>query len=330
MKQLITVSMVLSLIAIGCVDDRTPNDELKLLEALNNDEFAGIDGLGVDSPEDLDHEFGLESYGAGRTFTDTLAFGNGYKIRFGREILDRNRDVEFEIDEDTAIGFITYSLTGNFHIKVFDTSTYEQIDSLSFVKEFSTSLFRKVRFTQHETDANPDGYFWKVDAFTPMVGGSGDKVDINGIFIYSLTDDYEQGDLLHQFLGDDILDVFIQRESIPTFTAFVPYMVTVSVTNAGPELSMDSTGVGEWVFKNYGYHRNHRGRKALNDKGVFFDETANDNLHSGAWRSHGPGHGLDRRAFRSFFETVDLATLFVNDGEYNTAIWSIPYRVERP
>jgi len=330
MNKILTIGIALGLIAIGCVDDRTPNDEIKLLEALNNDEYAGLDGFGMGSAEDLEHEIGLETYGTGRTLTDTLEYNNGYRIRFGREILEKNRDVEFEIEGDTAIGFVTYTISGNFHVKAIDTSSAEQIDSLSFVKEFSTTLFRKVRFTQHETDANPDGYFWKVDAFTPMVGGSGEKVDINGIYIYSLTEDFEQGDLLYQFLGDEILDVFINRDSVPTFTAFVPYMVTVAVSNAGPELSVDSTGVGEWVLKNYGYDRHHRGRRALNDKGEWFDETANDNLHSGAWRSHGPGHGFNRRAFRTFFETIDLATLFVNDNEYNTAIWSIPYKVERP
>jgi len=330
MKQLLIISGIISFLFVGCIDDRIPDDEIKLLEALDNDEYAGLDGLDMGEAEDLDHETGLESYGAGRTFTDTLSFGEGYRIRFGREVLDKDRDVEFDIEGDTAIGAVTYNISGNFHVKVFDTTTMAQIDSLSFVKEFTTSLFRKVRFTRHETDANPDGYFWKVDGFTPMVGGSGDKVDINGIFIYAMNDNWEQGDLLYQFLAEDVQDIFIDRESIPTFTAFVPYLVTVSVSNAGPEMALDSTGVGEWVLKNYGYHRHHRGRKWLNDKGVFFDETANDNLHSGGWRTHGPGHGVDRRAFRSFFETVDLATIFVNDGGYNTAIWSIPYKVERP
>jgi len=106
--------------------------------------------------------------------------------------------------------------------------------------------------------------------------------------------------------------------------------VQVAVENTGPELTMDSSGVGEWVFKNYGRSRGMRGRKHLNDKGVFLDGVMNDNIHSGGWRAHGPGQGRRHRGFRSFFETIDLATLFVDDGGYNTAVWSIPYKIERP
>ena len=37
-----------------------------------------------------------------------------------------------------------------------------------------------------------------------------------------------------------------------------------------------------------------------------------------------------RGVFRTFIETIDLATMYVSDGGYNTNVWSIPYRVERP
>ncbi|GIR30574.1 MAG: hypothetical protein CM15mP44_8570 [Candidatus Neomarinimicrobiota bacterium] len=36
------------------------------------------------------------------------------------------------------------------------------------------------------------------------------------------------------------------------------------------------------------------------------------------------------RVFRTFIETIDLATMYVSDGGYNTSVWSIPYSVERP
>ena len=93
---------------------------------------------------------------------------------------------------------------------------------------------------------------------------------------------------------------------------------------------MDSTGVGEWVFLNYGRHHLQRGRRHLHDSGMFVDETMNDNTHSGAMRVHGPGPGQVRGVFRTFTEAIDLATIFVSDGGYNTSVWSIPYRVERP
>ena len=57
--------------------------------------------------------------------------------------------------------------------------------------------------------------------------------------------------------------------------------------------------------------------------------TGNDNIHSGVWRVHGPGIGRSSRVFRSFISTVDLATLFTEDGGYNSVTWSFPYRSQR-
>ena len=262
--------------------------------------------------------------------TDTLAFGEGYRIRFGRQITDRNRTVEFDINGDTAIGLVTYVITGELFVKAFDTTDHTQIDSISFSKEFTSSFVRKVRFVQYENDSNSDGYVWRVNALTPMVGGSGDKVSISSLAVYTLSDSLDQGGLIYSFEANGIGDLFIDREALPTFTAFSPYLIEVTVENAGPELTMDSSGVGEWVFKNYGRSRYMRGRKFLNDRGGFLDAVMNDNIHTGGWRAHGPGTEFMRSGFRSFFETVDLATIFVDDGGYNTAVWSIPYRVERP
>ena len=315
---------------IGCTDNSSDNTESLLIAVLDADEVTGVDGFETDGEADLDHEFGLETERVGRLMTDTLAFGEGYRIRYGRNITDRNRTVEFDVTGDTAIGLVTYVITGEFFVKAFDTTDQAQIDSISFSKEFTSSLVRKVRFVQIEDDSNPDGYVWRVNALTPMVGGSGDKVSISSLAVYKFSDSLDQGDLIYSFEANSIGDLFIDREALPTFTAFLPYLIEVTVENAGPELTMDSSGVGEWVFKNYGRSHNMRGRKFLNDRGGFLDAVMNDNIHTGGWRAHGPGVGLSRRGFRSFFETVDLATIFVEDGGYNTAVWSIPYRVERP
>ena len=41
----------------------------------------------------------------------------------------------------------------------------------------------------------------------------------------------------------------------------------------------------------------------------------NDNIHSGTMRVHGPGLAQNRGVFRTFIETIDLATLYVSDGD---------------
>ena len=331
MKKLLIITIPVLFFMAGCADNASTDEtESILLALLDADDAAGVDGFDSGGDMDLDHDVGLETEGVGRTFSDTLSFGEGYRIRFGRRLLDRERTVEFETGEDTAIGLVTHTIMGEFIAKAIDTSNHEQIDSLSFTKEFSSIFTRKVRFVKVDDPSSPDGYRWKIDALTPMTGGSGDKVSLTDLSFHALTDSLGVGELLYSYTADELGDLYIDRESLPTFTAFSRIVAFANVTNAGPEYTMDSTDVGEWVFLNYGRNHLQRGRRHLHDSGMFFDETMNDNTHSGAMRVHGPGPGQVRGIFRTFTETIDLATIFVSDGGYNTSVWSIPYRVERP
>ena len=330
MKKLITITSLSIFVVNGCVDSSSVDDtESILLALLNEDEAVGVDGFDSDGDMDLDHDVGLETEGVARTFSDTLSFGDGYRVRFGRQLIDRERTVEFETGEDTAIGLVTHTVNGEFIATAIDTNQ-DEIDSLSFSKEFTTMLTRKVRFVKVDDPSDPDGYRWRIDALTPLVGGSGDKVALVDLSYYSLTDSLELNELLYSFSSDDLGNLYIDRESLPVFTSFSRVVAYVSVTNNGPEYTSDNTGVGEWVFVNYGRSSQQRGRRHLRDSGLFFDQVMNDNIHSGGMRVHGPGPGQVQGVFRTFIETVDLATMFVSDGGYNTNVWSIPYRVERP
>ena len=330
MKKLIIITSLSIFVMNGCMDSSSIDDtESILLALLNEDEAVGVDGFDSDGEMDLDHDVGLETEGVARTFSDTLSFGEGYRVRFGRQLIDRERTVEFETGEDTAIGLVTHTVNGEFIATAIDTNQ-DEIDSLSFSKEFTTMLTRKVRFVKVDDPSAPDGYRWKIDALTPLVGGSGDKVALADLSYYSLTDSLELNELLYSFSSDDLGDLYIDRESLPVFTSFSRIVAYVSVTNNGPEYTTDNTGVGEWVFVNYGRSSQQRGRRHLRDSGLFFDQVMNDNTHSGGIRVHGPGPGQVQGVFRTFIETVDLATMFVSDGGYNTNVWSIPYRVERP
>jgi len=331
MKKIIIIISLSIFIMNGCVDNSSMMEDTEsiLMALLTEDEAVGVDGFDSGGDMDLDHDVGLETEGAVRTLSDTLSFGEGYRIRFGRQLVDRERTVEFETGEDTAIGLITHTVNGDFIVAAMDTNQ-DEIDSLSFSKEFTTVLNRKVRFIKVDDPASPDGYRWKIDALTPMVGGSGDKVALVGLSFYSLTDNLEVDELLYSFSSDELGDLYIDRESLPVFTSFSRVVAYANVINNGPEYTTDSTGVGEWVFLNYGRNREERGRRHLRDSGLFFDQAMNDNIHSGGMRVHGPGPGQVRGVFRTFIETVDLATILVSNGGYNTNVWSIPYRVERP
>ena len=338
MKYIYTITLLLMFISIGCVDiDKDEDyDKSELLKILDEDDAAGIDGFDDGGLLDLDYDMGLELVGSGRTLGDTLAYGEGYRIRFGRQITDRERTVDFTIDGDTAIGVVNYMINGVFLAEARDTSTMEVIDSIGFSKEFSSTMTRKVKYARVDNSNNPDGYSWRIIALTPLAGGAGDKVSITSVEVYdlnlSVTGEQlaEEGELIYSISSDGIEDLYMDRETLPTFTSFNSVIVKVTVENTGPEYSIDTLGVGEWAMVRYGRSAAQRGRRRLNDYGAGIDSDANDNIHTGVWRVHGPGIGQNSRVFRSFFSTIDLATLFTEDGGYNSVTWSLPYRSHRP
>ena len=338
MKYIYTITLLLMFISIGCVDiDKDEDyDKSELLKILDEDDAAGIDGFDDGGLLDLDYDMGLELIGSGRTLGDTLAYGEGYRIRFGRQITDRERTVDFTIDGDTAIGVVNYMINGVFMAEARDTSTMEVIDSIGFSKEFSSTMTRKVKYARVDNSNNPDGYSWRIIALTPLTGGAGDKVSITSVEVYdlnlSVTGEQlaEEGELIYSISSDGIEDLYMDRETLPTFTSFNSVIVKVTVENTGPEYSIDTLGVGEWAMVRYGRSAAQRGRRRLSDYGTGIDSDANDNIHTGVWRVHGPGIGQNSRVFRSFFSTIDLATLFTEDGGYNSVTWSLPYRSQRP
>ena len=341
MKILFNVVLLAFTLFIGCADVEQNNEEYdrdELLRVLDEDDALGIDGFDDGGLIDLDYDTGLEVFGLGRTTGDTLSYGDGYRIRFGRQITSRERTVDFTIDGDTAIGVVSYLVAGVFMAEARDTSTMETIDSIGFSKDFTSTMTRKVKYERVDDSNNPEGYSWKIIALTPLYGGAGDKVSITSIDIYefNLSVDEatgitgEEGDLVFSLSSDGIGDLYMDRDNLPTFNSFEYYVVKAIVDNDGPEYAIDSAGVGEWVMLRYGRSTNQRGRRRLNDLGYGADAIVNYNIHTKAYRMHGPGIGRNSRVFRSFYSTIDLATLFTEDGGYNSVTWAIPYRSQRP
>ncbi len=335
MKLIMKLTAIFLVLLVSCTNnDPNGSDELNiesvLLSLLNDDSALGMDGFGSNGDMDLEHEVGLESEsGVGKLLSDTLLYGQDYRIRFGRRILDKERSVDFEVGVDTAIGSVTYNIMGEFIVRVIDTTNLELIDSLGFSKEFSSYFYRNIRFVKESDLNSPEGYRWKIDAMTPLTGGTGDKVNISNISIYTLDSLLEINELIYSFDIDESGELYIDRDNLPSYTSFDKILIQAQVINNGPEFTMDNSGVGEWVFVNYGRSSMERGRRRLQDLGLYLDQVANDNIHSGVFRVHGPGPNQVRGIFRTFYETIDLSTLFVSDGGYNTSVWSIPYKVER-
>ena len=135
MKKITTLIFLFIFIINGCVNSSSETDEIesRLLEILDDDAAAGVDGFDSGGDMDLDYSIGLEMDGLARTSSDTLSFGEGYRMRFGRQLISRERTVEFETGEDTSIAMVTHTVNGEFIVTVTDTNQ-NQIDSLSFSK----------------------------------------------------------------------------------------------------------------------------------------------------------------------------------------------------
>ena len=179
MKIFYNIILLAFSLVIGCADLGQTVEEFntsELLRILEEDAAAGMDGFDDGGLIDLDYERGLEVFGLGRITGDTLSYGEGYRIRFGRQITSRDRTVDFSIDGDTAIGVVSYMIDGVFLAQAKDTSTMETIDSLGFSKAFTSTMVRKVKYERIVDSNNPEGYSWKIIALTPLFADLRKKV----------------------------------------------------------------------------------------------------------------------------------------------------------
>ena len=92
-----------------------------------------------------------------------------------------------------------------------------------------------------------------------MTGGSGDKVSITSLTLYSLTDSLELDELLYSYSIGEMGNLYINRECLPFFTFFTRVAAYASVINIIPEYTRDNTDVGERLFLNYGRNMQQRG-----------------------------------------------------------------------
>ncbi len=312
------------LLIIGCEDANveTTNIEQTLLSLIDGDDALGLDGFDDGDAIEGDYESGLEQEGLYKILGDTLDPESDIRIRFGKWITGVIRDVEFtDLDSDTVIGTITKTITGFFKIVALDTIND---DTTVWVKDFTTDFVRKVRFVQVDTVASDSSDGWRINAISIGVGITGNKVDIEKIE-YFIPDGAVP---LYSFEGD-VTNHFIARDEIPTFDAWRNIRTEVTITNSGPEFPFLS---GEAVALHYGHKRGQKGRRIMNDMGLFFDTTALDNVFTTLWRVHGPGRHpqdnqpLQRRTFRGFADVIDFGSLYSEDDAVHSVFWALPYR----
>ena len=297
---------------IAALEDMIAEDE-----ALNIEEFG--DG-GAD-----DEEYGDITDGSFGRMTDDYFPSDSLRFRFGRRVDSLVMIISHEFIGDTiVISTIEHIVGGQFITVIYDTSTGAQVDS--FAKDFTTDAIRKVKFVRINNTDNPR-WNWRLDSLTPVVSLGEDKISIDSLKIYSAN-----GSLLYLFESDGIQDLFIKRDEIPTFQAWLPIVMKLYISNAGPVYNWES---GEGAHLKFG-----RGRRDLNrhlhirlrfyDDGTNGDDAvANDDEFSCHWWMHPPGFGYNLRVFKAFVDVIDFETLFSSDGSYHAAFWGFPYHSVR-
>lgn len=322
MKKYIPILTAVSLIWMSCADihDQEKDEISQLMKLLENDVILNTDILNTEGAMDEEYSDGLDIDGGMKTMADTLWPHSGYRLRFGRHITDRERTFTFDVQDDTAYAEMHRSMSGNFYVIAFD-SNHTMVDS--FVKAFSEEFERRVRFVRTDSSSNRP---WRIEGITIGFGGAGNKVRITGLSFYTLNGT----DALFNYTADNASEVFIPRNDLPAFNPGDILRIELTVENDDPVFDMGNIDSGERVAMHYGRGRGERARRRLNDAGVFGDDAADDNVFTKLWRAHTIRPNHQARVFNMHYDLIDNATLFISDGGYNTAVWSLPYRIIRP
>jgi len=321
MKKFTPIILMMSILWVGCENNaKKTDDSSELMRLLDQEVMLKLDALDEGA---LDEEYtdGLTIEGGFRIMSDTLQPHSGYRLRFGRQITDYQRDVSFDIQEDTAYADINQIISGNFIVAAMD-SNHTVVDS--FIKAFNSEYSRRVRFTRNDSTASRP---WRIDAFTIGLGGAGNKVTITSLAYYDQTN----GNSLYAYSANEAGNLFLSLNDVPSFEPGDIVRVEMTIENSVPVFELDSLDSGEQAFTHFGRGPGERARRRFNDGGYRGDTTAGDNVFTLIWRAHrlGQNHG-NRRAFNMHFDVIDNATLFISDGGFNAAVWSIPYRIVLP
>ncbi len=325
MKRILITTIIAGFVLMSCEDKIESNLvlEAELHQLLLADEMLGLDGFGDEGAAPEEYVEGLEESSPKLLLDGDYPPDSIWHYRFGRRIESVDRDVQYTHGDNEILAEVNCTVEGFFIVKVFDT-TFTLIDSAA--KPFTQDFQRKVRFEPVE---NPevDSTEWRIKDFTIGVGGIGEKVAVTKLEYFRLSEDQTTWESVFAVEDDNVWDTFIAREDIPTFAAWAPIKIEVSISNQDPIYDFRS---GEKVMMHFGRDRRHKARRCMFDDGEHLgDEVALDDTFTRIWRVHGPGPGHQARAFRAFYDVIDYGTLFSTQEDVHTAFWSLPYRSVR-
>ena len=320
MNKIKLILMIFTLFLFGCdlTMDSYTSREAELSALLDGDDAFGVEGFD-DNGATYDYEEGLEN-NMNAKLLEIFHPDSGYTYKFGRKINSVTKIVTYTHEEDFSIAAIERTVAGIFITNIINSST---LDTNTFNKDFIFDFHRQVRFSNEMGSDNRKR--WRIDALTLGIGKTGTKMDIRKLE-YFIPDEVGDWSSVFVFDSETNVDEFISRDSLPSFNSWSQVKVELTVTNEGPEFEYES---GERISFHYGRSRIHKARKKMYDDGEGEDLVAHDNIFTKVWTIHGPGWGYDKRVYRGFFSVIDYGSLFDSDEVFHSAVWALPYIVNR-
>ncbi|MGQ9560256.1 MAG: choice-of-anchor X domain-containing protein [Candidatus Oleimicrobiaceae bacterium] len=273
---------------------------------------------------DVFHELGIDDAGAQAPEYDAtgLPKSGDYiePVRYGRRGKYELESVDIQFsgvpgEPDTiAIATITKTFTGTFVVAAKDTDSTTPEAYKVYEKPVRTTVVRKALLRRVAYTDNPRRN-WCLVAVT-MSEGVSDQTTIN---VASLRVEASGQEPL---VITDPLEYWRDRhQGLPVFAQGDTVKVYVALTNSNhypPE-------PGTTVLVHFGVDRWwQRGRRPLNDNGVYPDMAAGDGVFSGSWVV-GHGHGLRHLVI----DAIDNGTIYDDRAPYNAVCWGMVYGREK-
>ncbi len=294
LHRLVPLAAVIALLAAGCDENPTALDEdLSAIQELILEEadFFTADLFAAEGAEDPDTPL------PGRLLADIVPW------RWGRQIMDVERDIDISIDDsaDPAVATVTWNatLTGLFHI--IDTT------GTAYSKDLEDNAVRYATFVRSGDTSGPRRGWRMASISGTTVLSNPNTVSITEAHLTS------SGGLDTTFTD---VSTLVDREDVPVFTAQDTIEVTVTTGNEDDIVLIHYPA---WAS---GHNNRHHVRRRMSNNG--------DGTYSTGWVTRGlvwRNGQLRNPARHVTIEVLSRTTIFDDVAPYDSVAWSLVYRV---